>query len=322
MSWWPSVGDERLDALRRNSSGWRRHGIVLSIVFFVLTALALVAFHALATGAVAAAVAIALAEWLIHRKRFFGTGIESALWIGALVALITLLPSSGKPEALLVFAAAFALAGFRVRSAMFGTAATVCVLIYVAVKTHGGWPPLAFGLVIALIAAVAVHREWQRPSTERLFAAVMIAMPVAAEIAWAVNGKGATALLAFSVLAALLFALGIRGRDRVTLATGALTAAIAGYELHQLFDYPVEAKLIAAGALLIGIAAAITRALRGRTTGFVIAPSAVTPYDEAMQILATLPSAHPAPATPAAAAPDIESGGGSSFGGAGAGGGY
>jgi hypothetical protein len=322
MNPWPTIDEERLDAVRHGASGWRRHGIILSLIFFGLTALALFAFNSLAGGISTAAVAIALAEWLIRRKRFFGTGIESALWIGALVALITELPSSGKPEALLVFAAAFALAGFRVRSALLGCAATLSVLIYVAMKTQAPWPPAAFGMALTLIAAVALQREWQRPSTERLFAAVMIVMPVVAEIVWAFKGKGTTAL-AFAILAAVLFALGIRARDRVTLAAGALTAAIAAYELHRLFAYPVEAKLMTAGALLIAIAVAVTRALRGRTTGFVVEPSAVTPYDDAMQILATLPAAHVAPAPAAAAAgPEIDSGDSSSFGGAGAGGKY
>lgn len=328
MNWWPSVDEERLDALRPNSSPWRSHGIVLSIVFFGLTVLAIVALNALAElwhlpeGMVTAAVAIAVAEWLIHRRRFFGTGIESALWLGALFSIIFALPSSGKPEALLVFVAACAIAGFRVRSALFGCAAVVLVLSYIAVKADSAWPAMAFGIAAALVAAVALQREWQRPSTERLIGMVMIVMPVAAEIAWAVAGRG-TAPLPFAVLAALLFALGIRGRDRVTLATGALTAGIAAFEARELFDFPLELKLIAGGALLIATAVAVARALRGRKTGFVIEPSAVTPYDEAMQILATLPSAHPASADPAAAAaPEIKSGGGSSFGGAGAGGGY
>lgn len=323
MSWGPSAGDERVDALRPNSSGWRRHGPILSIVFFGLTALVLLAFYALAQGVVTGVVAIAVAEWLIRKRRFFGTGIESALWIGALVALITTLPSSGKPEALLVFAAAFVIAGLRVRSAIFGCAAAVCVLVYIAVKTHVGWPPMIFGLALTLLAAAALLRQWQRPSTEWLLAAVMIVMPLAAETAWAVEEGKRTAVLPFAAVAALLFVLGIRARDRVTLAAAALVAGIAAYEARGLFDYPLEWKLMAGGALLIAIAVALTRALRGRTSGFVIEPSAVTPYDEAMQILATLPAAHPAPAPAAAAAgPDIQTGQGSSFGGGGASGGY
>ncbi|MEK6375346.1 MAG: hypothetical protein AABO58_21940 [Acidobacteriota bacterium] len=329
MKWWPSVDEERLDALRPGSSGWRRHGLVLSIVFFGLTLLALAAFNLLVAltnlpeGMTTAVVAIAVAEWLIHRRRFFGTGIESALWIGALFAIIFSLPSSGRLESLLVFVAACAIAGFRVRSALFGCAAVVLVLSYIAVKADSAWPAMAFGIAAALVAAVALQREWQRPSTERLIGMVMIVMPVAAEIAWAVAGRG-TAPLPFAVLAALLFALGIRGRDRVTLATGALTAGIAAFEARELFRFPLEIKLMAGGAVLIALAVAITRALRGRKTGFVVEPSAVTPYDEAMQILATLPSAHPASAEPAtaAAAPEVKSGDDSSFGGAGAGGGY
>jgi len=326
MSWWPSVDEERLDALRPNSSPWRSHGIVLSIVFFGLTAVAILALYALANlwhlpeGVVTAVVAIAVAEWLIHRRRFFGTGIESALWLGALFSIIFALPSSGKPEALLVFVAACAIAGFRVRSAVFGCAAVVLVLSYIAVKSDSAWPATAFGIAAALAAGAALLREWQRPSTERLLGMVMIVMPVAAEFAWAISGRG-TLPLPFAVLAALLLALGIRARDRVTLATGALTAGIAAFEARELFDFPLEWKLMAGGALLVVAAVAITRALRGRTAGFVVEPSAVTPYDEALQILGTLPSALPAPAA-APSGPDVQSGDGSSFGGAGAGGGY
>jgi len=331
VSWWPSVDDERADALRRGSSGWRRHGLVLTVVFFVLTLLAVGALYMflellkLPKGITTAVVAIGVAEWLIHRRRFFGTGIESALWIGGLFAIIFALPSSGKPEAWLVFVAASALAGFRVRSAVFGCAAMVFLLGYVAAKTDVAGPATVFGLAVSLAAALALRREWQRPSNERLFALGMLVMPVAAEVAWiaAARATPPPLPLPFAALAALLFILGIAGRDRVTLAAGALTAGIAAYEARELFDYPLEAKLIAAGALLIGAAVAVARLLRGRTRGFVIEPSAVTPYDDAMQIVATLPSAHVVQApSETAAGPELATGEGSSFGGAGAGGGY
>jgi purine-cytosine permease-like protein len=105
MRWWPSASEERLDALRPGASGWRKHGVVLTVVFFVLTVVAVAAVEFLAQqlhlaeGWWTAVIAIAIAEWLIHRRRFFGTGIESALWIGALFAIIFSLPHSGKPEA-------------------------------------------------------------------------------------------------------------------------------------------------------------------------------------------------------------------------------
>ena len=142
---------------------------------------------------------------------------------------------------------------------------------------------------------------------------IMFLMPVAAEVAWLAKDRG-TAPLPFALLAALLIALGVRARDRVTLAAGALTAGIAAYEARKLFAFPLELKLIAAGALLIAIAVAVARVLRGRTTGFVIDPSALTPYDEAMQILGTLPLAHPVHA-PAADSGSFEGAGGSGGGG-------
>ena len=319
MSWLPTAAEERADALRRGSSGWRRSGPVLTVVFFILTLLGIAAFYLLVAmtglpkGVTTAVVAIALAEWLIQRRRFFGTGIESALWIGGLFAIIFALPSSGKPEALLVFAAAAAIAGARMRSAFFGAAAAILVLSYIAVKSGVGWPPLAFGIATAALAALALRREWRRPSTERLIAATMIAMPLAAEIAWGAYERKSSAL-PFALLAAMLATLGIRARDRVTLAAAALAAGIAGFELRDLLALPLEATLIAAGALLIGVALAVARALRGRTHGFVIEPSAVTPYDEAMQILATIPAAHPAGAH-AGDANRFEGGGGSGGGG-------
>ncbi len=89
---------------------------------------------------------------------------------------------------------------------------------------------------------------------------------------------------------------------------------IAGYEARELFAFPLELKLIAVGAALIAVALAITRLLRGRTHGFVLEPSAVTPYDEAMQIVATIPAAHPTHAS-------ADSGGFEGAGGSGGGGG-
>jgi hypothetical protein len=323
MSWLPSISDERLDALRPGASGWRKHAVVLTIVFFVLTVVAVAALEFLAQqlhlaeGWCTAVIAVAIAEWLIHDRRFFGTGIESALWIGALFAIIFSLPNSGKPEAALVFAAAFAIAGFRVRSAVFGCAAIAIVVAYIGAKTLVGWPPMLFALVTASIAAALLTREWRRPSTERLLAAVMIVTPLAGEVEWS-RHESTSATLPFALAAALLLMLGTRNRDRLTLAAGAITAGIAGYEARRLFHFALEFKLIAAGIALIAVAVIVTRALRGRTRGFVAERSADAAYDDAMKILGTISVTH---FVPAPAAGELKPGGGS-FGGAGASGSY
>ena len=201
-------------------------------------------------------------------------------------------------------------------------------------KTQDWWPPALVALTIAIAAALALRREWRRPSNELLFAAMAVVMPLAGYVAALtqkrfrgpvirVEGDGVTVVRSFAdvqlaiifVMAALLLlVLAIRRRERATLIAAALSIGISAYEVRTLLRWPVEAQLMAAGALLVAIAWVLSRLLRGRTRGFVITPSALTRYDEAMQIAGTIsvPSSAHAPATP-----QRESGGGS-FGGAGA----
>src|ERR1700730_2219092 len=87
---------------------WRHMSLIVQIVFFVLTIVAMSAFYGLCrllslpAGSIILVSSIAVAEMLIRRAHFWRTGVESALWLGGLYAFIFSLPSSGKPEALLV----------------------------------------------------------------------------------------------------------------------------------------------------------------------------------------------------------------------------
>jgi hypothetical protein len=129
------------------------------------------------------------------------------------------------------------------------------------------------------------------------------------------------------VTAAILFAAGIAWRDRVLLISGTLSIACAAIELRQFFDYPIEAKFIGAGVVVIAIAVTVERALRGKTRGFVVTAVVTNPYDEAMQIggIIALAPHGSVPAEHAHTGPvldDSTSATDKSFGGAGAGGGY
>ena len=111
MTLWPSVADERAIALharlgKGNPPQWKSHGPLLATVFFFLTLLAIGAFSALFFSAhlVIAAICIVVAELLIQRSHFFGTGIESGLWVGAIASILFSLPRSGSVEAILVIA--------------------------------------------------------------------------------------------------------------------------------------------------------------------------------------------------------------------------
>jgi hypothetical protein len=328
----PSVAEERARSLRARGLPaevvWKSNGPILSAVFFVLTALAVAALAVLLDvlklpHVLTAAGCFVVAELLIVKKRFFGTGIESALWAGALVSLILMLPNSGRVEAFLVFALAAAIVGFRMRNPFFGTVAAILVVAYAAAKWKVAAWPIVAGCAIGVTAAIALGREWKRESTEDLFAALAIVLPAAGYIAsLEVDFAKSRWWIAMSFAlagAAAMFA-AIRLRHRFLLIAAFLAIAIAGFEARDLLAATPDVKRIIAGLLLIAIARAVAYALRDRKTGFVVTPSSMSGYDEAIQIIGTVAVA-PRHAAPAEGGPAIESGG-SSFGGAGTGGGY
>jgi hypothetical protein len=342
----PSVAEERAEAVRKlvpsqPATPWRHNGLLLRIVFTVLAAIAVAAafgFFALLSlpkGILTAILAIGAAEWLINEHRFFRTGLESSLWLCGTFAFIFGLPSQGKVEALLVFAAASALSGWRMRNEFFGVLAAILVVVYVDAKwEHTSILAMSFAALIAIASAFALRREWQRPSNERLFAGLVLAMPLTGYLStialrifqtnFVMNLQVAAIL---GIIAMVMLIAGIAWRDRILLISGTLAIACAAIELRQLFDYPAEQKLIAAGIAVIAIAVTLERALRRKTRGLVVTVVATNPYDEAMQIggILTIAPLGSAPATHAHTGPvldDSTSATDKSFGGAGAGGGY
>ena len=329
---WPSVADERAEALREiapawaGPPAWKSYGMIVSLVFFFFTTFAVSAFWGFLEMMVGslfvlpAILCIAIAEWLIQRKRFFGTGIESGLWASAMVLLIMALPRSGRVESILVFALAAAIVGMRMRSPIFGALASILVVAYAGVKWTSVWPAVAISIAIAFAAVVALTRRWQRPSTERLFAFTAVLMPLAGYISALIRHEGNASLAigaAYAIAGAIFLAIAIPRRDRAILIASWMAIAIAITETRDVVPLANEVKVMLAGALLVAVAAAVSRALRDNATGFVITPSTLTRLDEAIQIIVgTLPAA---PAH--AAAPQREAGGGG-FGGAGASGQY
>ena len=318
----PTVSDERAMAVRREvpaaavhlATPWRENGPILALVFFALTCVGLGAVYGffelidLPAGLITGVLALALAELLIQRHRFFGTGIESALWIGGLFSLIFALPGLGQREALLLFAAAAAIAGARVLNPWFGALSSTLVIGYLVVKQMAPTAVIV-SVAIALCALAALSRSWRRPSTERLFALLLITAPIAGAVG-DFHVRWVTLHLAFAMIC---FVAGIRLRHHAPLLGGLVGVALAAIDAHEFLRHGVEWYLIAGGAALFAIAALISRRLRGRTSGIVATPSELTPYDEALQLGATIaltPAAPPPGQTPRD--------GGGSFGGAGA----
>jgi hypothetical protein len=321
---WPTPEEERMHA-------WRRLSLVVQIVFFVLTLVAIAAFYGLcrlltipevATGVIVLAASVAVAELLIQGARFWRTGVESALWLGGLYAFIFSLPSSGKPEALLVLAAAAGLAGWRVRNALFGILAAVLVVAYLG-ERQWPWAALAVAIALGLIALAALVAEWQRPSTELLWQMLAIAMPISGYVAYSVRDRAkfvsdAPIVAIFLALAAVFVFVGVRFRLRTALIGAPVLVAIAIVEAHDFIPLSPEAQLIAFGAVAMATAAILLRALRAKTAGFVVG---MAKKSELQDVLSVAPVLAPgvggaAPHTPHPV------GSGGEFGGAGASGNY
>lgn len=320
------------DAIRKQvPSPWRHYGPVLSILFFALTALGVAALFGFCLllkvpkGMVTAVLCIATAEWLIRSGRFFRTGVEAALWLGGLLAIIFDLPGEPSVEALLLFAAAGAVAGYRVRSPLIGTASAILIVVYAGVKETSGWPAMLYASILALAAAAALGREWKRGSSETFFALLAVVMPVTGYVTARVTGtfdaSGRQSLAITSLLlldALVLLALGVRRRERVLLIAGAVALAAAAIENRSLFGWSLETQCIVAGLVLGAIGVALSRHLRDRVIGFVVTPVDTAEAMELAQIGGTLLVAHPTSTD----ATVERTGGGGGFGGGGASGGY
>ncbi len=344
----PTVSEERAGALGRLLPGargetpWRHRGIVLRVVFFVLVVIAVAALFGFLTilqipirgcALVTAASAIGTAEYLIRKHRFFGTGVESSLWLCGTFAFLFVFPSSGKVEALLAFAAAAAFSGWRLRNAFCGVLAALLVVAYIAGKGQDNAPRVMIATsLVAIAAGLALIRIWKRPSTERLFAALAVVMPVAGYVATIALHEFRTEAESISQIAAILVSagvillvIGIVRRDRALLLSAMLSFAMAAIEMRDFFAYTAESKLIGAGVVVAAIALLLSRILRNRTRGFVVTPIRGR-YDEAIQIAGVLAVApHGTPAQHAHTGPELSDSATAtdkSFGGAGSGGGF
>lgn len=295
---------------------WHGYGLLGQIVFFLLTVAGIFAFFMMTRQELlTAAVCIGLAEYLIRVRKWFGTGVEAALWIGGLFSALQALPNTGAPEATLLIAAAAAIAGFRVRNPLFGALAAFFVTQYLEATRDLG---TIAALVIAAASLFALYRTWKRPSTEWLFIILLVTMPFAgwthADTRWA-----SLTLSLYAAFAALCLASAIVKRHHAMFAGAAAALIVAAGILVDRIRLSEELTLLIAGAVLLIASAAAAHLLRGRTRGFVVTPSQLTSFDDDLEMLGTVTAAaHPSAGNP----PESRGQGDGGFGGAGATGNY
>ncbi|HEX2833819.1 MAG TPA: hypothetical protein VHW00_12475 [Thermoanaerobaculia bacterium] len=305
---------------------YRANGVVVQVVFFLLTCVGIGAMYAFlealdfddSAGVITGVIAIAIGEVLIRVRRWFGTGVEAALWLGGLVSIISELPSSGAPEAMLVLGAAAALAGWRVRNPLFGAVAAMFVAEYAEKRADLG---VVCALAIALAAGLLLLREWKRPSTEWLFIALVVLLPLFGRITADPQWRTTTITL-YGVFGALLLTLGVVKRHHALLVSGLLALAVGVADFGALLDAPLESELLVAGALLLAGSYRVSRTLRGRTTGIVVTPAKLTPVDEVFESAGGFVAGHATQSIDSPAAGEARPAGDGRFGGAGASDGY
>lgn len=315
-----TVDEERTYALKMRypelAIESRGYGLIAQAVFFILTAAGIAGFYELSDEPfTTAALSLILAELLIRRANWFYTGVEAALWLGGLISVLQALPNTGAPEANLLIAAAFGIAGYRVRQPLFGGVAAYFIANYLEVRFDLG---TLVALAMAGAALFALYRTWNRPSTEWLFIVLAVGMPLAgwffADSAWL-----ETTLILYGAFAILAFASAVKKRHHGMFASAAAAAIVAGVKSHELLHPPRELTLALAGASLLAASFVVSRLLRDRTRGFVVTPAKPAEVEEGLEILGTLAAA---PSTSAGNPPDGRPQDGGGFGGAGATGSY
>lgn len=328
---WELTAGERRALETKLATPWRRNGTFVALSFFGLTVFAMFALTALcksigATEFAAAFLAIGFAEYLIRKRQMYGSGVESALWIGGLLAFIAGLPSSGAPEWVLIVAAAFGLAAWRMQNALFGTIGVIFAAVYPAAvdHSHDYWRAALLPLGMALAAVVAKWWTYRRPWLDSLWSMVAIVMPLVAEIAGDIATYDSRGYLeraaVFAIAGTIALLAGLHLGEHALLIASGVSFAVTAYEAHDLFTTPLEWKLIAGGLALLALAGVVARALRGRTEGLVATPARLTRFDEVVKLGATMVAGSATHENAAASDPGLTgtSGGAGSFGGAGA----
>lgn len=288
--------DERLLAFHARATGWRRAGMLdegeLAAVtkapwrtsrlwtraaFFVLAVLASVMLYGFLTllslprGYATAALTIAFAELLIRKKKFIRTGIEEGFYTAGLCAFIFGLPGKGEPEAIFLFVAAFAFAGFRLANGLLVAVAALLIVLYAGVKgedaaTAGAAAALMFG-----VAAFLNARDIARPFLAFACALLSAVLWPLATLLWFAefwsHRVPAGLLLIAAAAAAALTVIALLRRDRALLAAGVAAIAITAVHTAEHIALAWEWLLLTGGVTTLAVALVANRVLRGRASG-------------------------------------------------------
>ena len=327
--------------------GWTRVGTATRCAFFALgvVAAALTAsifglLHLTGNFFVAGVVLLAVAEWLIIRRRLFWAGLEEALYAaGVLMIVFQLFDGGSDPHFLrsaLLVAVVLGGTGVRLLNPLFTTLSILaCSFAVDAFADVSGLESAAGAAIAAAFlfgtgtgALLLSARCFDRPSHDRMLDWLVIVLPLAGYLWLApqyapaltvgtLRHPGVLALATVLVpagygLAALLA--GIRRRAHAPLLGGLVCIGCVGYQLREFTGLSLQVRLIEWGAIALVLTLALERFLRTPWRGITSAKpgSGSGAFDPIALVGAAALAPH---STPQPGSPQFEGGGGTFSGG-------
>jgi hypothetical protein len=268
---------------------------------------------------------VALAEYLLARRRVLGPGLEEALYAcgAAAIALQLALWIDGElVVGALLLSLALAGAGMRLLNPLFTSLAALLLSVGLALlgENAGQWQLSAWlgclvSGVLGVAALGAAAYRFERPAHDRMVDGLILSMPVAASL-WLLADDALLAVPVALLAGGACLVLGVRRRSHAPLFAALLQLPCLAWALHERVPIAVHWQLMAWGAALLSAALLVERVL-GRPRAGLGAQrlEADPPGLEALQIAGV------AMAAPGAAEPAAEqgvAGEGGRFGGGGA----
>jgi hypothetical protein len=325
MTFFPSVAEERLMAIGAPVP-WKSFSMFPRIGFFILSTIcasALFGFFAASlrsghAGAfIAGVMAIAAAEVLIVKFRFFAAGLEEALWFVGVAGLAgSFIPVAAHWHTwLTVFGVASIVAAIRLLNPL--CAVLGAILIPFSFGSLAG----PFCALVALVALALLPLPRRRPSIEHTIGALAVVMPLAAYLfakdeKFVFDPLVAGALLLYALGALIV---GVRFCLHAPLLALFTTLGCFAFEVRELSGLSLEARLIVWGTVLLGVSIAVERYLKTPRRGITSRQLRDDKLGDLLQLAGTVAIAPHHQKPPEQGGPQLETGG-SSFGGAGAGG--
>ncbi len=288
---------------------------------------------------------VGLAEWLIVKRRFFGTGVEEALVLAGLLMIafdtVSVWHNSSNVRTSLLITLMLLVAGLRLLNPLF---ITLSVMAFSATidftwEYHGGRAipgatlASAYCLAVAVVALYLNRVKFRRPSCDQTLSWLIVAMPLAAFLWFETQSAFGSSIASFRrgliyqwmpVLLLAVFGFtalmaGIRRRSHAPILAFMVCAGCVAYELRHLTTLSLQAKLIGYGGVLLLLTIAVDRYLRTPRRGITSTQCSENGDSLDLSQLAAVSGLTPASAHHPGAP---FKGGGGTFGGGGASGNY